>query len=391
MYYIYENSPKKCRELEVVVEELKGYLEPSELRASGGTRLLRACGTRFIAHKVAALGRLVDRLGAYLAHLTTMSEDSSVKAVDRQKLKGYMKKWRNSKYLLGSALFHDILKPSATMCKELQEDELCVVRAIESVVKTKRSMDKVRETPFEELPTVKKILERIQQGDGSVSYQAAELTLYDAGLEFIKSHHVEWVESVEACLLQRLKTQAPELKLLTHALTILATHGWEQSENPSVPHGALESVCQRFRSPLEKAGTDISSVKEEWDDLLDYSKRYLNLVQKDYKVIWWKLFNAVDAKKWSNVLAVIELLFCLPIANGRVERVFSQLKLIKNNRRTCLRENTLDQLLRINVEGPPLSDWDPTHALELWYMDKTRRLNVQDSRSAPRRPQAQCD
>ena len=43
------------------------------------------------------------------------------------------------------------------------------------------------------------------------------------------------------------------------------------------------------------------------------------------------------------------------------------------------------------MEGPPLSDWDPTHALELWYMDKARRLNVRDSRSAPRRPQAQCE
>ena len=74
-----------------------------------------------------------------------------------------------------------------------------------------------------------------------------------------------------------------------------------------------------------------------------------------WKVVWWKLFNAVDAKKWSNVLVVIELLFCLPIANGRVERVFSQMKLIKNSRRTCLGEDTctLDQLLRINVEAPP--------------------------------------
>ena len=66
---VYENSPKKYRELEVVVEELKGCLEPSELPASGGTRPLRACGTRFIAHKVAALGRLVDRLGACSPYL----------------------------------------------------------------------------------------------------------------------------------------------------------------------------------------------------------------------------------------------------------------------------------------------------------------------------------
>ena len=73
-----------------------------------------ACGTWFITHKVAALGRLIDRYGAYLAHLTTMAEDSSIKAVVRQKLKAYVGKWRNAKYLLGSALFHDLLNPAAT-------------------------------------------------------------------------------------------------------------------------------------------------------------------------------------------------------------------------------------------------------------------------------------
>ena len=68
-----------------------------------------------------------------------------------------------------------------------------------------------------------------------------------------------------------------------------------------------------------------------------------------------------------------KLTFIWPLAEWRV---FSQLKLIKNNQCTCLHENTLDHLLRINVEGPPLSDWDPTHALELWYVDKSRRLDV---------------
>ena len=53
----------------------------------------------------------------------------------------------------------------------------------------------------------------------------------------------------------------------------------------------------------------------------------------------------VDAKGWTNVLAIIELLFCLPMANGRLERVFLQLKLIKNDRQTCLKEDTLDWLL----------------------------------------------
>ena len=30
LYYIYEKSPKKCRELEDIVSELKAWLEPTE-------------------------------------------------------------------------------------------------------------------------------------------------------------------------------------------------------------------------------------------------------------------------------------------------------------------------------------------------------------------------
>ena len=95
------------------------------------------------------------------------------------------------------------------------------------------------------------------------------------------------------------------------AYTILATHGWQQSESPSFAYSALDSVCQRFSVPLEKANINLSLV-QEWDDMLEYSKRYLNLVQEDYKMIWWKLFNSIDANKWTNILAIVDLLFCLP-------------------------------------------------------------------------------
>ena len=101
MYFIYEKSPKKCRALEDIVVELKACLEPSEISSKGGSRPLRACGTRFVAHKVAALERVIERFGAYLAHLTGMTEDPSMKPVDRQKMKGYVLKWQSSQVLLG--------------------------------------------------------------------------------------------------------------------------------------------------------------------------------------------------------------------------------------------------------------------------------------------------
>ena len=36
----------------------------------GGNRPLRACGTRFVAHKVAALERIIERFGALVSHLS---------------------------------------------------------------------------------------------------------------------------------------------------------------------------------------------------------------------------------------------------------------------------------------------------------------------------------
>ena len=158
-------------------------------------------------------------------------------------------------------------------------------------------------------------------------------------------HKDEYVEALEMCLRNRIQPHDT-------AVTILATNGWERSESASFGHAALKAICQRFQIPLEAASLDVSAVQEEWDDMVDYGREYLNLVQEDYKVLWWKLFNAVDSGQWKNILGVVELLFCLPMSNGHLERVFSQLKLIKINRRTRLGEDTLDRLIRINVEGP---------------------------------------
>ena len=200
MYYIYNKSPKKCRQLEDIIVELKSCLEPSEMPIQGGSCPLRACGTRFVTHKVAALGRVVDRFGAYLSHMVAITEDTSLKSVDREKVKGYVRKWQDSKILLGCALFHDLLRPCSMLCKVLQEKEICVVRAIEAVMKIKKSLEKIKTTPFEDLPSVKKALGRFKhEEDGSLTYQGMELTYYDRAKTYLELHKDEYVEALETC------------------------------------------------------------------------------------------------------------------------------------------------------------------------------------------------
>ena len=109
------------------------------------------------------------------------------------------------------------------------------------------------------------------------------------------------------------------------------------------------------------------------------AKDYLNLATEENNVIWWKLFNSPSAKEWANILGLVEMLFCLPMSNGHLERVFSRSKLIKTNRRNCLSEDRLDSLVRIATTGPPLAQWDVGNAVELWWSDKKCR-NVGEPR-----------
>ncbi len=160
----------------------------------------------------------------------------------------------------------------------------------------------------------------------------------------------------------------------------MATQGWEKSED-SLGDVTLGNLCDRFRIPLEKAGLCIAVMQEEWRDMLEYARLYLNIVQEP-KSYWWKLFNASCSSKWSNVLGLIELLFCLPLANGHVECMFSSLKLIKSEKRCSLSEDHLDDLLRIVIDGPPLCEWDAEKAIQLWWKDKRRR-SVGDHRKPP--------
>lgn len=77
------------------------------------------------------------------------------------------------------------------------------------------------------------------------------------------------------------------------------------------------------------------------------------------------------------MLLLSELVFSLPFSNGRVEQIFSSLKVLKTDRRNKLHASTLSDLLDIYIEGPPLSAFVPDKAIELWWKDcsTTRRVD----------------
>ena len=94
--------------------------------------------------------RILSKYGAYTSHLLALSEDRSMKANDRVKLKGYYNKWVDAKYILGCAVFVDVLSPCVILSKVMQYDHLAV---LSSLLKSAKEIEKLSSIPVAQWPT----------------------------------------------------------------------------------------------------------------------------------------------------------------------------------------------------------------------------------------------
>ena len=125
--------------------------------------------------------RFVDRYGVYLKHLGKLVEDKSIKSVDRQRLKGYLLKWREAKMLFCSALYTDALKPASVLSLSLQEGHIDVIQGIKHILKSHSSLKKLSSQNPEEWPVTKVVLSKMKDEHGGKKYQGSELYQFNDG------------------------------------------------------------------------------------------------------------------------------------------------------------------------------------------------------------------
>lgn len=178
----------------------------------------------------------------------------------------------------------------------------------------------------------------------------------------------------------RIRLEWSNTALLRAILLFLDTQNWtfrhnsgSEAEASSDNDESLDEVkssvgiiAEYFRAPLEAMNVEICFILDEMEDAVLYSRKYLNINNDTYKKVWHRLHNAPDAAQWPNLLQICQLLFSLPFSTAKVERTFSVLKAIKTERRTSLNSSTLEDLLEVKLEGPPLSEFSADAAVELW-------------------------
>ena len=368
LYYLYEKSPKKLRELEEIVNDLKQCLEFGE----GGNKPIRASGSRWISHKVNALKRILSKYGAYTNHLAALSEDPAVKSVDRAKLKGYYLKWTEGKYLLGCAVFVDLLTPCSIFSKEMQSDDVDILSALNSLLRTVKEIDKLSSTTAHQWLTYSATVKKISTTEeGKQTYQLQDLKNFDAAKSYYANHFEEYCSKIAECVRSRMTWS--DTQIIRDIIFLLGTQGWEKVVEESLSMDAISRLVARFEIPLQGASVNTDEIVGEFEAMLQYAMQYISVSTIDYRGVWWRLFNAPNASEWRNVLCLATLLFSLPASNAKLERVFSQLNVIKTDKRTLLSNDTLDDLMLLTSQNVPLDQFCADSAIDLWWRSKLRR------------------
>ena len=176
--------------------------------------------------------RVISKFGAYSSHSVALSEDASVKSVDRAKLRGYCTKWVNAKYILGCAFFSDLLSPCAIFSKVLQNDTLDILGAFTSLLRTVQELNKLSSKCPQHWHTYSATLKSMTEEDGKKVYQQHVLHSFAEAERYFTSHCEEYCTTVTSCLRSRLEWT--DLDFVQDVILFLATQGWQKGADEEV-------------------------------------------------------------------------------------------------------------------------------------------------------------
>jgi len=238
----------------------------------------------------------VDRFGAYLNHIATLVEDKSIKSVDRQRLKGYLLKWRQPRMIIGSALYTDVLKPASLLSLTLQDDEIDVAQGISHILKSHTSLKKLTTQNPAEWPVTKVVLSKLSDENGGKVYQGAELHVFrDSTIKTCQDQVLADLKSLDKRMHTRLEWSGVDF--LRSVLLFLNTQSW-QSKEPEPEElensasgiddrlievkAAFVSITDIFRAPLQAKGVDLTAILDEIEDIIEYARTYLRIGNESY-------------------------------------------------------------------------------------------------------------
>ena len=107
--------------------------------------------------------------------------------------------------------------------------------------------------------------------------------------------------------------------------------------------------------------------------MVQHAVNSLKTTNCEYTYTWYRLFSSPRSAQFQNILLLAEAIFCVPVSSAACERCFSVMKRVKTERQCSLKTDRLEGILRIIIDGPPVTEYDVRPALGRWARKTVRR------------------
>ena len=108
----------------------------------------------------------------------------------------------------------------------MQSNDLDVLGAFMSMLRTVKEVGKLADKPLDDWPTYSLTIRKLTETKGEMVYQHQTLRRFQIAKGYCKSHYREYCAAVTDCLKSRL--QWSDLQIIRDAIFVLATHGWQK-------------------------------------------------------------------------------------------------------------------------------------------------------------------
>ena len=99
--------------------------------------------------------QILDKFGLYVTHLENVATDTSYRAKECNRIKGYLNKWKNSKMLLNLCFYLELLEPIMQLSLQFQKENIDTVSAAIAVGKVKGKLLKLKNKDVNDFNPIK--------------------------------------------------------------------------------------------------------------------------------------------------------------------------------------------------------------------------------------------
>ena len=309
-------------------------------------KLQRPTETRWLSHQNA-----VDTLRRCLkaVYVTLQHEASEGEATAH----GLCNEIEKPTFIASLLLLSNILAILGNLSRTFQIAQLNLLSVEQLVVDAKATLSECKKDPLKggymtELETTMQTIGIATQLDKAI----------------FTSNANSYIEAI----IQNLKNRFPQLKTL-------ALLGYFDPRNVrtanATPFTMLE-IAEELQ--LQVDGHKL------WQEYLGYKSFVANLPSPSIEVAVQVMHSPENketmAVAYPIISSILARIAVLPASSAQVERLFSTMKRIKTAQRNRLKTKTLDNLMRISIEGPAVTHWDPYPALRKWESMGNRRIQI---------------